>query len=82
MSAALTPARGEMLRAFFLALMHVGRLTKILSSLIRIITLKEENQSEKSDARLQPYTGRAEITLVGRSPLLIVKRISDRKRRV
>lgn len=30
------------------------------------------NRLEKSDARLQPYIGRAEIALVGLSPILIV----------
>ena len=49
-----------------------GRSAKILPSMIRIITLKEENQSEKSDAQLQLHTGRTEINLVGSSPFLIV----------
>lgn len=72
MIAAMIRARSKMLRAFFFALMLVGRLAEILPHLIRIIKLKGGKRLEKSDAQLQLYTGRAEIALSGPSPFLIV----------
>ena len=49
MIAAVIPARGKVLRAFF-APMRVGRLPKILPPLIRIIKYEEEN-NQKSPMR-------------------------------
>lgn len=68
MIAAVILARGRMLRAFFFALIPVGRLAEILPASLRIIKLKGGKRLEKSDAQLQLYTGRTEINLVGPSP--------------